>query len=207
MRVIAVVLLVGCSPGTCFVPSDDSPGWKRVAVPAAAPDLAAPEGVDQVRGGEPAIVWTDEVPIASEEISGGHAFYEFAVRPDQRALEIVFAEPLDGARVASSLAGERRVRGRRVLLSWHAPVERVSVDVHQHLRRTPVVRTARAGSPSVVAGTQPGVLYYKQPLGSKIALCEAPERVLAVDRDVTPDVARPVSLRYRYARLPSGPVQ
>jgi hypothetical protein len=208
MNAVAITLLVaGCSPGTCFLPSDDSPGWKRVALPAAAPDLAAPEGIEQIRGGEPAIVWTDEVPVASAWISGGHAFYEFAVRPDQRALEIVFAEPLDGARVASSFTGERRVRGRRVLLAWQAPVERVSLDIHKHLRQTPVVHTARAGSPAVVAGTQPGVLYYKQPRGSRVTLCEAPERTLTVGGDVTPDVARPVSLRRSYARLPSGPVQ
>ena len=208
MKTMAIILLTaGCSQGTCFTPSDSAPGWKRVAIPDSTPELAAPDGVEQIRGGEPAIVWTDEVPLAYSSTSAGHAYYEFEVRPDQRALEVVFVTPLDGARVVPSVGGERRVRGRRVLVTWQAPVGRVSLDIHRHLRETPVVRIAHAGSPSIVAGTRAGVLYYKQPRGSNITLCEAPERMLAAGGDVAVDAARPVSLRRSYARFPSGPVQ
>lgn len=201
-------LSAGCTQAACYTPSDGTPGWKAVVIPAVAPALSAPEGVDQVRGGEPAVVWTDEITPVDAWSEHGHRELFFEVRSDQRALEVHFAAPLDGARVgAPPHAPNRRVRGDRVLFTWLRPVDHLTVEVHQHFRSTPIVRQARAGSPAVVAGTRPGVLYYKQPPGRRVLLCDAPERTLAVAPDAELSQAQPIALHRSYVRLPSGPVQ
>ena len=49
------LLLAGCgSAERCFVAEAGS-GWRRVPLPAEAPELAAPDGVEQFRSDEPAI--------------------------------------------------------------------------------------------------------------------------------------------------------
>src|SRR5262249_59300766 len=94
-------LAAGCTQAACYTPSDGTAGWKQVEIPAAAPALAAPEGTDQVRGGEPAVVWTDDITPIDAWSSRGHREIFFEVRKDQRALEVQFAAPLDGAKVGA----------------------------------------------------------------------------------------------------------
>ena len=92
-------------------------------------------------------------------------------------------------------------------MTWPSPLSEVTIHVHEHLRPASIVQRARAGVPSIVAGTQRGVLYYRQPRGRRVTLCDAPARALTAEAQVELADARSVNLRRSYVRLPSGPVQ
>jgi hypothetical protein len=195
-----VALLATATPERpCFLPSDQTAGWKRVALPETAPALAAPEDVDQFRTGEPALAFEEDPGAyvgASEEHLGRMA-YTFRVPRDARRLELGVLEPLRGAKVdvvayagsrAFPLLDEKRHAGTEVAAVWSMDgVDRVVVRIHRHFREKPVVRTWRVGR-QVGPGTQglvpegfrtPRSLYFRHPGGRRLELCEAPNRPLA----------------------------
>src|SRR5262249_29253122 len=150
------------------------PGWQRVALPHDAPALAAPDGVDQFRGGEPALLFTaDAPPPAPVEPRFGLTIYRFpSSDPDARALEIEFAAPLYRSRVDAAgefdgagtlpLISERRVAGANLRVDWSRPgLRAVVVTLHQHLRPTPLVRAFRLGAPRAFASYERGFLFFR----------------------------------------------
>jgi hypothetical protein len=80
------------------------------------------------------------------------------------------------------------------------------VNVHQHLRHAPVVRLARAGYPSSVAGTKPGALYYKQPRGRPVTLCDAPAQMLAIAPDAEMAQAQLVNAAAKLREMAGMPI-
>lgn len=195
-----VMLLAASTPeGGCFIPSDQTAGWKRVALPQEAPALAAPEDVDQFRSGEPALLFQQEASMfegASHE-HPGRMVYSFGVPRDARRLELGFLEELRGAKVDAEavmggyvipLLDSYRIGGRQLSLEWNMEgVYQVRVTVHHHLRDKPVVRTWRVGrwvkpgeAPDVAeAFRAPRSLYFRHPGGGRrLELCNQPGRPL-----------------------------
>jgi hypothetical protein len=198
---LLLLVTVGAAEGPCFTPSDGTPGWKRVALPEGAPHLAAPEGVAQFRSGERAQV-VEAAPDAyrgTTDVGRGKLALHFAVPPGATHLQLDFLEPLHGMKVdatvstpgrALPLLRERRVGGNSLALAWELPdAERVTVTLHYHLRTPPVLhrwhvqRDARPAEVGALpaAFRQPHALYYLQPEGRPLVLCQAPARRLAVD--------------------------
>jgi hypothetical protein len=158
------VSLLAAAP--CFEPTDATPGWKIVALPPEAPALAAVGEIEQFRGGEQAMV-VEEVKSAyrlpSRDLPGVSRF-DFELRKDSRTLTVVFTEALRGAKVdvlaqgnngPMQLMREVRVAGPELTLSWQDnEVWLVSIRVHDHLRRQPIVQSwknVRHVSPSQLA--------------------------------------------------------
>jgi hypothetical protein len=221
---LALALALPACGSPCFVADDATPGWKRVALPssdpsinppnnsadplAAQPSLAAPDGVEQFRAGEPAIVWGAARPGPPPgHPSPGVVEYRFPI-PDARVFECEFTAALDGALVdvdaetrfgAVPLVAARRVRDRVVRVEWDRDdVRTLVVTVHHHLRPLPIAARSRAGTIALVdepAHAACGAaLYYRQPTGRRVELCPAPGRRLEVARASLPSSAQPVTL-------------
>jgi hypothetical protein len=189
--------------GTCWVPADQTAGWKRVDLPEEAPALAAPEDVDQFRSGEPTRLSESDprAYVGATKPSPGRMAYTFRVRPGTTRLEVSFLEPLRGAKVDATastadgtfpLLSERRQAGASLVLDWYAEhVDGVVVEVHHHLRERPVVRSWRTDrriwperEASVAeAFKAPRALYFLHPGGGRtVSLCQAPGRTLSLTR-------------------------
>jgi hypothetical protein len=200
----------------CFVPEDATPGWKQAALPREAPALAAPAGVPQFRSGEWLAVVDDrsELYLAGVPALPGSTRFDFELGAGGRSLELRFEQPLRGAKVDVSAWGpsgpmtllhEQRVGASTLTLAWGAnDVESVSVRVHQHLREPPVVRGLRSvrrlrasalplGPPFKLARS----LYYLQPPGQPVRLCQEPDRSLELPPGAPApgEEPTPVSLR------------
>lgn len=205
---LACGILPSCS-NPCFVASDATPGWKRVALPPAEPSqslepaiaLAAPEGVDQFRAGEPALVWDADQP-GPPPSRPGFGLVEYRLpAAGARLVEVEFAAGLDGARVdvdGETPAGRvpliagRRVNERRLRVEWERDdVRALVVTIHRHLRPLPIATRFRSGTVRVVDAAEPRAfarpaLYYRQPRGAPVELCPAPARRLSVARAALP---------------------
>lgn len=205
MTPLATLLLwlASGTPGdTCFVPSDQTAGWKRVVLPEEAPALAAPADVDQFRSGEPAFLFEEDASayLGANEGHPGRTSYDFRVPRDARRLELGFLGDLRGAKVdavahaggrAFPLLDEKRLAGTQLAVEWRmADVDHVVVSVHHHLREKPVVRTWRVGrllkpgedSAMPEAFRAPRSLYFLHPGGRRLELCDAPGRRLQLTR-------------------------
>ncbi|MCP3138711.1 hypothetical protein [Pyxidicoccus xibeiensis] len=201
--------------GTCWAPSDQTAGWKRVELPSEAPALAAPEDVDQFRVGEPARLRESDprAYVGATKTSPGRMAYTFRVPPGTTRLEVAFLEPLRGAKVdatasagarAFPLLSERRQPGASLVLEWSAAdVDGVVVEVHHHLRERPVVRawsSARSLWPEREASVpaafkEPRALYFLHPGGGRyVTLCQAPGRGLMLSRWPSEGAPAPVAL-------------
>ena len=212
----ALSLLVAASVSQlCFVPSEQTAGWKRVDVPDDAPGLSAPADVDQFRPGEPAWL-VEQDPAAYQGAtreSAGKMGYQFSVPAGTRRLEVRFLEPLRGAKVdvlayasgrAFPIWSERRVSEASAEIEWDLPrIEQVLVRVHHHLRPVPVVtqwQTARwvdlAADVSVPAAFRvTRSLYFRHPGGRTLELCDLSAQPLTVDRSRLAGAPAAVSLR------------
>ncbi|HZI12286.1 MAG TPA: hypothetical protein VE153_18015 [Myxococcus sp.] len=195
--------LAGAPAQPCWLPDDQTAGWKRVDLPEGAPALAAPEDVDQLRANEP-VQWRESDPrayVGASKSSPGRMAYTFRVPAGTTRLEVDFLESLRGAKVdATAFAGgrtfpllsERRQPGASLVLEWYAEdVDGVVVEVHHHLRERPVVRawrTARRVWPEREASVPqafkaPRTLYFLHPGGGRyLLLCNAPGRTLTLTR-------------------------
>jgi hypothetical protein len=201
---------------TCFAPNDAAPGWKQVALPDDARALAAPEGVAQFRSDEWVTVVDErsELFLSGAESFGGRTSFELTLGEGGRSLEVHFERPLRGAKVdvtawgpmgAMTLMNEQRVGGATLALTWGAnDVRVVTVRVHEHLRERPVVRAYRSvrQAPAATLHDSPAFrlprsLYYLQPVGPLVTLCDEPGRVLIVPAGAPAPKAlpMPVSLR------------
>jgi hypothetical protein len=185
-----------------------------VALPENAPQLAAPEGIDQFRPAEPArVVETEPSSYSGSHAHGlGRVRFSFTVPKDARRLELEFLEPLRGAKVDAEvftdnrslpLLDERRTPGKALTLDWDiAEVRTVTVTVHSHFRDRPLVHHWRvirhavlAEDPAVPASFKLGrSLYYRQPAGRRLELCHAPGRKLELDRDSLEPGTTPTSV-------------
>jgi hypothetical protein len=198
LSLTAALWLAVAPAGTCWLPSDQTAGWKRVEVPPETPALAAPEDVDQFRTGEPAHLMESDARayVGATKPKPGRMAYTFRFPRGTSRLEVSFLEPLRGAKVdATASAGawtfpllsERRVAGASLVLDWNAAdVDGVVVEVHHHLRERPVVRAWRTGrtvwperEASVPAAFKaPRALYFRHPGGRYVRLCQSPEQAL-----------------------------
>lgn len=186
----------------CYVPAEQTAGWKRVDLPEEVPGLAAPADLDQFRSGEPAWL-VEQNPkgyLGATDQGRGRMDYLFLVPADTKRLVVAFVAPLRGAKVDASASGggrmfplwdERRVAENEVTLEWDLPgVEHVVIRVHHHLRPVPVVarwRTARwvdlASDTSVPAAFRvTRSLYFRHPGGRTVELCDLPGQPPSVDR-------------------------
>jgi hypothetical protein len=203
LTALVLVLAAGTPGGTCFVPSDQTAGWKRVELPEEAPALAAPEDVDQFRSGEPALFLQEDASayLGADTKHPGRMLYVFRVPLDARRLELGFLEDLRGAKVDAvayrsgntyPLLDEKRLAGTQLSLDWTMEgVEVVKVSVHHHFREKPVVRSWRvvrklkpSETPTMPAAFRaPRSLYFHHPGGGRrIELCDAPGRALRLTR-------------------------
>ena len=210
------LVLVFLTASPCYAPNDASPGWKQVALPDDAPALAAPECVEQFRVDDWVTVIDErsEVYRAGAHELGGKTTFDFTLGEGGRSLEVRFERPLRGAKVdvtawgplgTMSLMNEARVGGATLSLSWGAnDVHSLSVRVHDHLREAPVVRgyrSTRRVAGSALSGSAafrlPRSLYYRQPVGVALRLCDDPGRELTVTAEPPPanTLPTPVSLR------------
>jgi hypothetical protein len=192
---VGLTLLLNAAP--CFVASDASVGWKQVTLPFDLFALAAPEGIDQFRSNEPVtlIQSHSSVFLAGTDDGVGVTSFDFHLGDGGRSLEVTFTKPLRGAKVDvnatsnlgwMSLMEQRRQGGATLALTWGATnVSRVTVRVHQHLRNAPVLAswtTVRRLPTSRIAMSEAfrldRSLYYWQPAGPAVVLCNAPGREL-----------------------------
>lgn len=214
MQVLLLSLLTlatGSAPERCTTPADQTAGWKRVALDASRPALAAPPEVSQFRSGERALVVEDglrryEGTVGTNPLSMEH-FFRLGAGTQQ--LRVEFSEPLRGAKVdvtAYSTGGltfpllvERRIPGSQLELQLEREdFTQLIIRVHHHFRRPPVVRSARAerlvnvseepGLPEALRA--PGSLYYLHPGGRTLTLCETPGRVLRVEQRALEEAVR-----------------
>lgn len=210
-----VVLALGAT-GPCFVPNDATPGWKQVALPDDARALAAPEGVDQFRADDGVTVVDDRsgLYLAGHSDGLGVTQFDFPLGGGGRSLEVRFANSLRGAKVdvtahgefgAMALMREERVGASSLSLTWgQNEVQSVTVRVHGHLRKEPVLlgwrsvrRVAIERLPVSAAFRLRRSLYYRQPAGGPVTLCQDPGRELAVKPDAPgpAELPTPVSLK------------
>lgn len=193
---LASALLLSAVPtGPCYVPSDQTAGWKRVELPAEAPALAAPEGLEQFRAGEPALLSQVDPPDTyrgAHERQLGRMVYAFQVPKGTVRMEVSFLDSLNGAKVdatayvggrAYPLLSERRQFGKELALDWSVVgVDSLVLEVHRHLREKPVVRhwqVDREVVPSQELPADSGFkgtrsLYFRHPGGRRIELCDTP---------------------------------
>lgn len=189
MAHLLTVLSAALLSQTCFTPSDARPGWKQARIPAEAPALAAPEGVEQFRSGEPAEVVDDHamVMLRGEDRSKGSTSFRLLPGPGACALEAEFTEPLRGAKV--SIAGwgkdqelvlkpKERVAGSVVNVAWGGGggVRVVEIVVHDHFRREPVLAKWKATCRGLInSPSGESWLNYRQPPGGvPVTLCHRP---------------------------------
>lgn len=174
---VALLTTSGCGRATaaCFVPSDQTAGWKSVAIPPAYPSLAAPNDVNQFRTGEAAIVWEDKVERSQDlPYYGGYYHHHYhhahhgevqevtvrALGDNARHLDVELGASLHGMRVEvngwSSQRGtvpllSKRLDTSRILLEWQGPLDSITLTFHSHLRHDAVtVRRVRVGERRIV---------------------------------------------------------
>lgn len=201
---LASALLLATTPaGPCYIPSDQTAGWKRVELPAEAPALAAPQGLEQFRAGERALLSQVDLPdtyLGATERRFGRMAYSFQLRKGTFRMQVDFLDSLNGAKVdatayvgsrAYPLLSERRQSGRELRLDWSVVgVDRLVVEVHRHLRKKPVVlhwRVDREVSPSrelpaASAFQVARSLYFQHPGGRRIELCDTPGQPMLLSR-------------------------
>lgn len=215
MSSVTAWVLSSLAASPCFSPGDQTAGWKRVAIPEAAPALAAPRGIDQFRSGESVLLYGKDEPRAYTGMTERHlgkTEYSFTFEAPAQHLAVEFWGDLGSAKVdatafrsgsAFPLLAERRVRGRTVSLDWtQVDAQSVVVTVHHHARPRPVVAHWRVGWTTVVTGEEweppealaPRSLYFRHPGGRELVLCEAPAQRLEVDRTRFRGVPELVSL-------------
>lgn len=196
---MGALLLILLAAPPCYQPKDVTAGWKQVALPEEAPFLAATGKVEQFRSGAGVSV-TDEHEVlflAGEHPFPGRTVFDFVLGEGGRSLKVEFEHPLRGAKVDVTAWGpggkltllrEQRTAGSSLALTWGAnDVQRVSIEVHEHLREGPVLRAYR--SVRWVSGGRlstspafrlPRSLYYLQPEGTPVRLCNEPRAELKV---------------------------
>jgi hypothetical protein len=211
MSALVMVALLAAPDTMCFFPRDPEPGWKVVTVPPEAPALAAPDGVDQFRPGDTVELLSDHpgVLLSGAQYHAGRT--DFEVKPGEGAcqLALTFAHSLRGAKVdvtawtdngTTILKREDHVPGASLQLAWgDIGVHSVYVTVHNHLRETPVLEgwssvcRIDAGKLPVSESFRLGrSLYYYQPRGPRVVLCNRPEAVLRVRAASLPAGGPPV---------------
>lgn len=192
--ILAIVL------AQCFVLEDPTPGWKQVTLPAEAPQLAAPDGYEQFRSGDPVTVTHDMAAIFRNtwKSSPGKHEFEFMLPPGARTLTVRFSQPLYGAKVDVVMEGQRgrmavlnekRIEGNQLDLGVALPdASKVMISVHSHLRGAPtlsfaeVVRVIVPGQsadlpPQLTLGRSLYVLKAPGPL----TLCQNPGQSLRIN--------------------------
>jgi hypothetical protein len=180
-------------------------GWKRVALPVDAPALAADRDIAQLRTGEPTWLtepWHDQgVYLDRHHI--GQTEYSFPVTPATRgSFQLFFGESLGGAKVDVWMRTntgtlwqwkERRIDDNEIEVSWDGPrVYTIVVTVHHHLRSEPPVLRFRLVREIELLQESwlpsefrvPRSLYYYQPAGRAVLLCDAPGQQLAVEQEL-----------------------
>lgn len=214
MQVLLLSLLAlaaGSAPERCMTPADQTAGWKRSALDASSPALAAPPEVSQFRSGERALLVEDgllryEGTVGSNPLRMEHLF---RLGAGTQQLRVEFSEPLRGAKVdvtAYTTGGltfpllvERRMPGQQLELRLEREdFTQLIIRVHHHFRRPPVVRSARAERLVLISEVPglpealriPGSLYYLHPGGRTLTLCEAPGRVLRVEQRALEEALR-----------------
>lgn len=212
---ILMTVLLAATPGPCFEANDTTPGWKQVAIPSDAPSLAVVEEVEQFRSDDPItlIEDTNDVFRAGDSHFPGVTQFDFTLQPGTRKLALVFAGPLRGAKVDVSAQGavgtmllerERRVPGQELSIDLaQNEVWSVTVKVNDHLRKAPVLkrwtmtRQLSMGQLGASGAYQlRHSLYYRQPAGPALRLCNDPTRVLSLShRWVEQDAPSAVTLR------------
>jgi hypothetical protein len=190
--VVLASLLAACrSPQYAgWTPNDQRPGWKQAALPADAPALAGPPGIDQYRTNERALAWREEgtVPASHNYSAGGSVDFHLELDgAPADAVEATFAARLGGAAVEASAltAGgiyvslpRTRVHTTTVRLQLADPLtSAVILTVHHHLRAQPQLVAWRAGAWSTPPGGA-ALLVYEQPPGQSILLCNRPEQTM-----------------------------
>lgn len=179
-------LLASLMIAGCWVPTNQSPGWRAFQIPTEAPALKAVGATEQLRGGE-RLVLVDRSPqvLANEWRETGRTRFALELASGATSATVRFQRPLRGARVEvlahlegrSLTVRDAREAGAQLSLSgWPSGSRWLEVVVHHHLRERPVVHEAvlerRAEAP--VAGTRPGVLYVRHPGARRLELCDAP---------------------------------
>ena len=206
MGPLVLAVALSASP-PCFVPADTRPGWKQVTLPIDARFLAAPEGVEQFRTGDPVEVADDHpyVYLGGWSHHGGRTHFELTPPVGACTVEIWFKERLRGAKVDVSAWGasgtmtlidEERVAGDTLRVTWgDTGVRSVTVVVHDHMREAPIIQswksTCRVDSAKlpVSEAFQLGhSLYYLQTEDRVTPLCNKAD----------------VPMRVRSASLPKG---
>jgi hypothetical protein len=202
------MILVGAAP--CFTATDASPGWKQAILPEDALSLAAPEGIDQLRSGEEVTVVDERsgLYLVGRDEGPGRIAFDFSIQPGGRSLEVTFTEGLKGAKVdvvangdagSMSLMHEERIGSSRLNLSWgQTQVHSVTVRVHNHLRKDPVLEGWRSVRRVPLSKLQVSEafqlersLYYRQPPGAAVLLCNEPGRELRIAPEAIGPRSRP----------------
>ena len=197
----ALLATGGAAQARCYLPTDQTAGWKQAPLPDGSPALAAEAGVEQFRAGEPALIWlvTDRGSVTLASHRPGKLEYLIRLDTDAwRILELTFDRALLGEKVdivAHSAQGdvplwlERRASGSQLHVEWGVPgVYAVSVRIHHHLREHPAVTGFRAGVYAQVSQASfapppfrdPRSLYYLHPGGRTVILCDAPGQALGL---------------------------
>jgi hypothetical protein len=212
MSALLMTLLLAAPDALCFYPRDGEPGWKVVTVPPEAPALAAPDGVDQFRPGESVEVTSEHAGILISGARYHEGRTQFELKPGDGAchLDVTFAESLRGAKVdvtawtdngTTVLRREDRMPGATLQVAWgDIGVHGLYIDVHNHLRESPILESWRSVC-RVDAGRLPvsdafrlgRSLYYYQPRGPRVMLCNRPDAVLKVRASSLPAGGPPIA--------------
>jgi hypothetical protein len=203
LSLASALLVAGTPVSPCYVPSDQTAGWKRVELPDTAPALSAPVDLEQFRAGERARLTEVDPPntyLGATERHPGRMRYTLRLPKDAVSVELEFLDSLNGAKVdvtaylgarAYPLLSERRQHGEKLSLGWNVEgVDTLEVEVHHHLRERPVVRHWRVSrqvlpsqQPTIPSGFQaPRVLYFLHPGGRRIELCDTPGQRMWLSR-------------------------
>ncbi len=212
MHALVLSLLLAAEPaGPCFVATDATPGWKQATLPDDARALAAPEGVEQLRSDLAVTIVDDKsgLYLAGGSDGLGVTTFDFPFGDGGRTLELRFVEPLRGAKVDVTAYGdggpmallrEERVGGSTLNLAWgDNDVRSVTVRVHSHLRKAPVLFASKSTRrvPVEKLSVSPAFhlsrsLFYKQPAGSPVLLCQDPGRPLTLKPESLASMQLPV---------------
>jgi hypothetical protein len=201
IALLALVSVVHAASPVCFVPDDQTAGWKQMRIPDEAPGLAAPPDVHQFRSDEPALLIDEDANsfFGASDVGAGKVELTFHLPAGARHLELEFAKPIQGAKVEATgyrgphpypLLGETRIRDNSFALDWEiSDVHTVKVKIHHHFRPKPVLKHWRIGQWVVVskleamtAFSAPRSLWYFHPGGRQLELCHAPSQTLRVER-------------------------
>jgi hypothetical protein len=104
------VTLVALVLSQCFVINDRTQGWKQVALPPEAPQLAALESYEQFRVADPVVVSHSlpDVLLTSYRPSLGRQAFEFALPAGAKTVTLSFAQPLHSSKVDAVVHGSRK---------------------------------------------------------------------------------------------------